>query len=337
MSKITASDMVEKYRRTRMAVYEEATKPYYGGRQEHEESKIKLKNHIVRLCEDSNLDLYRGSGKQTAMSVWHHFWTKNRYAGIRAQIAATEILDVQTIFDDYDIFSRPSWDFTSSGHKLISAGKDVNDFLNRQGVFYGKQTIGNLPKLRKIVGVARKLKAYVDKDKEAPILNFITNGFEETDVWRIHQHLLDIGYTSDLTALHFMMDLGFDVIKPDIVIAKLFLTWGWLHEIIPELPSDLTLDDLQGKGNYGARFKYTHPKMYKPVINLASDIVSQIDQDALRSDIDWVTNNPLREFDIFTVKYGQQPEKEWGISRTLFDENLEIYKDSKSCATKLPT
>ena len=334
MEETSLKQKVERYRKVRKAVFELATEPLYQNETLHNENKIKLKNHILKICEEANLGLYRGTNKKTATVIWHHLWTKNRYAGIRSQIATKEILDIQDIFDDYEIFSSTSWDFNAEGHTLISAEKGVNDFLSRQGAFAGKQTIGNLPKLRKIVNIARKLKHYTEANKGRPILGFIENRCDEDDVWCIHKHLLNIGYTSDLTVLHFMMDLGYEVIKPDIVITKLFLTWGWLHEIIPELPIDLTIDDLQGKGANGSKYKYTHPRMYKPLIDLARQIVSEISIKELKSDIGWVTSNPLREFDIFVVKYGQQPEQECGIERTLFNQDAEIHSTSRSCATK---
>ena len=59
--------------------------------------------------------------------------------------------------------------------------------------------------------------------------------------------------------------------------------------------------------------------MYKPIIEVALEIVSITKQQELKKDIGWVTCNPIREFDIFIVKYGQKPEKEFGVERTLYD------------------
>ncbi|MFM8340918.1 MAG: hypothetical protein ACKN9F_01730, partial [Methylomonas sp.] len=137
-----------------------------------------------------------------------------------------------------------------------------------------------------------------------------------------------------LTVLHFMMDIGFQVIKPDIVISRLFLDWGWLHNEITKLPNDLSFDDLQGRGKYGQRFKYTREKMYKPAINLARKIVLNTKKEDLKNDIGWVTDNPIREFDIFLVKYGQQPEKEFGIERTLYKGLPLNEKRVSSCGAK---
>jgi len=210
--------------------------------------------------------------------------------------------------------------------------------LNREGVFRNRQTIGNVPKLSKIVSVARQLKEFLEKKEHtAPVLSFVINGFDEEDVWAIHEHLMSIGYRSNLTVLHFMMDIGFQVIKPDIVITKLFLEWGWLQKIITGIPHDLTVGDLKGKGKYGQKFKYTNSKVYKPVIDLARRITKLTKQESLRDDIGWVTDNPIREFDIFIVKYGQQPESDFGIERTLFNSEYSIPSRLTTCVDQIRT
>lgn len=329
-------EMSELYRKTRKAVYEEATRPLSNNPDIHRKNKERLKKSVGKLCDDADLKKYRGTDKNTATAIWHHLWTKNRYAGIKTQIATTEIIDIESIFDDYEIFSREDWNIKTSGHTVIRGGHQVHDFLNRTGHFLNKQTIGNVPKLVKIVSVARLLIDFLNnKDASTPVLDFIKNSYSDEDVWAIHGHLMDIGYRSDLTVLHFMMDLGFPVIKPDIVISKIFLDWGWLHKKIPGLPKDLSFKDLQGKGKYGQRFKYTSEKMYKPAINLAREIILKTKQEDLEKDIGWVTGNPIREFDIFLVKYGQQPEKEFGIERTLYEATTIDEKSISSCGAQI--
>lgn len=329
-------EMSELYRKTRISVYEEATRPLSNNPDKHRENKDKLKKHVINLCNNADLNKYIGIDKHTATAIWHHLWTKNRYAGIRSQIATTEINDIKFIFDNYTLFAEIEWDIEASGHTLISAGQQIHNFLNRAGDFTGKQTIGNIPKLSKLVSVARQLNDFMNKkDANKQVLDFIRNDYKNEDIWAIHRHLMDIGYRSDLTVLHFMMDLGFQVIKPDIVISKIFLDRGWLQKKIPSLPDDLSLNDLKGEGKYGQRYKYTDAKIYKPIIDLAREIVSVTCQKDLQKDIGWVSNNPIREFDIFLVKYGQLPERESGIDRTLFKVNNLHNKPSKSCSTKI--
>jgi len=323
------------YRKIRKDVYEEATRPLSNDPDMHRQNKEKLRQSIDRICSNADLKKYAGTDKSVAKASWHHLWTKIRYAGIRAKTATNEIADIEPIFDDYERFCDKGWDIEAQGQKLIRAGSQVHDFLNRTGDFKNKQTIGNIPKLVKIVSLARHFTEFLSK-KEAnvPVLHFVTGGCCIDDIWSIHKHLMEIGYRGDLTALHFMMDIGFQVIKPDIVISKIFLDLGWLHKINRELPNDLTFSDLQGKGKYGQRYVYTKENMYKPTIELARQIVSSTSQEDLRDDIGWVTKNPIREFDIFLVKYGQKPEREFGIERTLYDLGLKNEKIPVSCGAK---
>jgi len=120
-----------------------------------------------------------------------------------------------------------------------------------------------------------------------------------------------------------MMDLGYPVIKPDIVMSDLFRKLGWLHQDQPDIPADLSYDDLRGnkfqKGaGYGRKFLYNSCKLiYKTVVDTAIDIAAQVSADDLARDIGWVTNNPTRELDIFLVKFGQVPHSSWGLLRQM--------------------
>jgi hypothetical protein len=311
--------MVDHYRRIRRELYEEGTRPLNGSPHDHQLNKEKLRQKITELCNKADLDLYRGTDHDTASRVWFYMWRINRYAGINNVIASKEISDIAPIFDDFTEFDKPSWEIEREVHTLIRAGDDARAFLERTGRFEGLQTIGNLPKLCKIVTTARKLKRFLETKPGKPILEFITGSNSPDNVWAIHKNLTtEVGYTADLTALHLMMDLGFQVIKPDIIISRLFLVWGWLHKIIDSLPSDFGAEDLQGNGKHGSRFLYTNARIYKPVINLAREIAAAANTQDLIADIGWSTNNPLRELDIFLVKYGQVPDENWGLMRTLY-------------------
>ena len=297
--------MSEHYRKMRIDVFQKATRPEDGSAAGHERNKNKLKERVLALCDEADLSHYAGSDESAACRIWRHLWTKIRFAGIRTVIAEKEIQDIGFVFDDFRVFSKPSWDIHARGHVLVSAGSAAQHFLDRTGLFKECQTIGNLPKLCKTVSVARRLADFMDrKGPNVPALHFVTNGRPANDVWTIHEHLMGIGYTADLTALHLMMDLGFQVMKPDVVISRLFLRWGWLAQIVPQLPVDLSKT-------------YTKAVIYRPIIDLARKIVDVTEQTALVSDIGWATNNPLREFDIFVVKYGQVADRDFGIERCL--------------------
>ena len=311
-------EMRAKYREIRRQVYEQATMPVVASECRYTENKSRLQNGVEAVCNRANLSHWSAATSDARHALWNHLWTKNRYAGIRAQIATTEITQLTPLFDNYSWFCDPGWDIESKGHTVQSAGAFARSFLERTGQFANIQTIGNVPKLKKIVCVARRFKRYFDEHPNAVAIEFVTRTLRSDDTWAVHDQLMELGYTADLTALHFMMDVGFQVIKPDIVISRLFLDWGWLHHAIPLLPANVTRADLGGTGGYGARYFYTKPTIYKPVINLARKIVREIDAQDLIADIGWATTNPIREFDIFVVKAGQLPEKEFGIERRLY-------------------
>jgi len=309
------------YRAVRNLVYEEATRPTGDDRQCYEGNKRDLKQQVTRVCADANLDLVSAPDELSRLRLWHHLWTKNRYAGIRAAIASKEIEDITDQFCNYRLFGSSQWDLVSKGQEafLAQSGEMVRSFMQRTGPFTGKQTIGNVPKLRKIIAVARAFAVYADERPFACPISFVIGDNCSSDVWSIHRHLMGLGYTADLTALHCMMDLGFEVIKPDIVISRLFLKLGWLHKITCTLPTDLTANDLLGNGAHGRRYLYFRPAMYRPIIDLARLIVSDINNVDLIEDIGWATDNKLREFDLMMVKFGQLPEPRWGIERRLSD------------------
>jgi hypothetical protein len=330
MTALDLGRLSKNYRAIRKAVYEEATKPLIGAADRHRANQLQLRRGVTEICDNANLERYRHDSPGVASAIWHHLWTKNRYAGIRASLASREIRDIEFAFNDFPRFSSPSWDIEGKGDKLVRAGDDAQHFLCGTGPFKGRLTVGKVPRLVKVVSVARKFKSFLDrKAPGVPASLFITDGHGEDDVWAIHGHLLKLGYGADLTALHFMMDMGFEVIKPDIVITRLFLAWGWLHLVVPRLPPDLSADDLKGKGKYGSRFKYMKPILYRPVIDLARAIVKATSRDDLIADIGWATDNPLREFDIFVVKYGQEPEEDFGVVRTLYQKGVR-----NSCAAR---
>jgi hypothetical protein len=314
--------MSDRYRSVRRAVFEEATRPASCSAAEHQANQNKLKLSIAEVCSKANLSHYSEQNRCAADRIWQLMWRTNRYGGIKNTIAKTEIAGIQAVFDDYEVFSTAAWNIEisrqsqwnrrrnrSTPHFVVaSAGTQASDFLNRRGAFRNAQTIGNLPKLRTVVAVARKLKLYMDnRPADAPPIHFVTGGHDPSDVWSIHRRLIDdVGYRSHLTALHFMMDAGFQVMKPDIVISSLFHSWQWLDLI---LPNPVTRAEL--------KMKYTRPALYTPIIELSRKIVAATSAHDLRDDIGWVTDNPLREFDIFVVKYGQVPDEDYGIVRSL--------------------
>lgn len=325
---MSLDEMVETYREVRRRVFEEATLPSNGDLETHRRNQKKFRTRMTKICRAANLKNY-GFGvsdafaPQYADAVWKQLWTKIRYAGIKAQTATTEIGDISFYFDDFDNFASSDWDIESRGHKLQSGGRMVRSFLNRSGPFKDKQTIGNLPKLKRTVDVARQFANAVESGNRP--IDFILGGYNPEQVWEIHQRLIgEIGYGGPLTALHFMMDIGLNVVKPDIVLTKLMIHWGWLQSYFDDVPNDISEASIRGKGRkYGGRYRYNQRFMYGRVIDLTREILKRVSLQDLKKDIGWVTSNPIREFDLFLVKFGQKPEREFGIQQSLFEAPAE--------------
>lgn len=326
MNKIELEQKVKIYREIRKRVWQEATKTANTARIEHHHNQSLYKEFVLELCSKCNLDNHLGTDQQAAQRLWHIMWTVIRYAGIKSNTATNEIRTIKHVFDDYTNFLSSEWDIDTNGHELIAAGKQAMDFKCRRGLFQDCLTVSNWPKNARTVKLARALNRFMQtKSPSTPVIDFITGGQDKRDVWGVLDHLQEINYRAEITGTHLMMDLGFEVIKPDIILSRLFLSLGWTHEVIPSLPKDISLLDLEGLGKYGSKYKYTKRSMFQPVIELARQITSQISPQELKIDIGWVSNNPMREFDFFMVKYGQQPEPSRGIVRTLFNPELSSH------------
>jgi hypothetical protein len=321
--KISLADMARTFRSVRKRVFEEATLPFDGSTSGHRFNQQKFRACVQSICNASSLPKY-GHGDSCPTSehftrgIWHQLWTKIRYAGFKAETASTEIRDIECYFDDYRRFGSGDWDIQANGHEMIQGGPMVHAFLNRTGPFRGKNTVRNVAKLERTIRLARSLAKHIDDGNSA--ISFVLRGSQPDDVWAVHRKLTkDTDSLAALTALHFMMDIGLQVVKPDIVLTRLMIHWGWLQSHFDDVPDDISEADIRGKGPaYGTRYRYDKPFMYRRVIDLSLEIVRQISCEDLQADIGWVTDNPVREFDLFLVKFGQLPEPEIGIVRTLF-------------------
>ncbi|QFU20572.1 hypothetical protein FM038_000895 [Shewanella eurypsychrophilus] len=312
---------VQQYREVRKKVWFEATRTATSSLQEHQDNQAIFREFVTGLCNRCQLSEHGGTDEIAAIKLWHKMWTVIRYAGIRSNIATNEILTIEDIFDNYKEFTSTDWDIEKHGSQLILGGSKVHQLASRSGIFEGRKPIANWSKNKRTVGLARDLSRFMrHKANTTPVIEFLTGGGDVDDVWNVLEHLQKINYKQRITALHLMMDLGFQVVKPDIVLSRLFFELGWTKDAIPLLPGNISIDDLSGKGLHGNKFHYTNSKMYRPVIELARQIVKHINPQELKEDIGWVTSNPIREFDFFMVKYGQEPEPSRGIVRKLYGE-----------------
>ncbi|MCD9496871.1 hypothetical protein [Photobacterium carnosum] len=314
------NEKISQYRDIRKQVWFDATKVQVTTVEEHLQNQHLFQNFVTGLCSRCQLKVHSGTDEESAKVLWHKMWTVIRYAGIRSNIATNEILSIQDVFDNYQEFLSLDWNIEKHGSKLLFGGNKAIQLRDRTGLFEDKKPIANWSKNQRTVSLARNFNEFMkNKVESTSVIDFITGGMNVDNIWGILEHLQLINYKQRITALHLMMDLGFQTVKPDIVLSRIFMELGWTKDVILDLPSDITIEDLSGKGKYGGKYHYTNPKMYKPVIELARTLVKQINKDDLKADIGWVTDNPIREFDFFIVKFGQEPEPSRGIVKKLFN------------------
>ena len=305
--KFTVDDrMFDKFREIRKKVWFEATR-------NKPENKELLQKSVIEVADRANLDHWRASAPEVRSELWSQIVEKIFYSGFDASIVNAKLAHIQTQFGDYKSLCCSDWDIRLKGHRLSdTSGRFARAYFGNDRL---EDKIRHAAKIRKIVVVARVFTKYFDEHSEALALSFVTRQNESEDVWQLSGNLDDVGLSGQLIQLHLMMDLGFDCIKPDIVISRLVLSLGWLAKFAERLPADLTEDDLRGKGKYGSKFHYTKIVVIKPIVDLARAFASKMRQEreTLQADIGWVTSNPIREFDIFMVAFGQRPDPSWGI------------------------
>ena len=199
-------------------------------------------------------------------------------------------------------------------------------------------------KIDKYVRIARKFKKLIEEEGiEYPLKYFVgdlQDNFriiDDSHLWDIHKRFEE--FLGKITALHLMMELGFWVIKPDIVMTKLF------HQ--GEFLSNLNKDQILDKND---NYKYTNKTVYKEMINVGRKIANEIEKEfkskiKLKSPaekdpgprdklIRLAKNNIIRALDLFLVKFGQEPDPKCGITRNLEDElknKGKSFKDFINC------
>ena len=212
---------------------------------------------------------------------------------------------------------------------LTKTHKDFKP-VNESGTF-----AANNYKIDKYVRLARKLKKMKeDERKEYPLEYFVGDinqnfrSLKDSHIWGIHKRFKE--FLGKITALHLMMELGFWVVKPDIVMTKLFHRGKLLG-----LPEEKVID--------GNKYKYTNSGVYKKMINVGREIAYDIEKELdpkdnlkrlAKKELETrnklkrlAKHNIIRALDLFLVKFGQEPDPACGITRNL---NKELENKDKS-------
>jgi hypothetical protein len=287
-------EMAAVFERIRAAVFQEATRPAPYDAKQHSRNQANFAKMVEDLCRKARL-----RADITTDDLWRHVWEKIRYAGFKAEYVNQEITRLTPFFNDFRVLEGPEWHFDP---ERIAHGPAVREFLNKNGRFTGISYSKLAPKLRKILSVAARFQAFPpDVQPLAALLGDDYADPSDAALWRAHERLAElVGYT---TALHVMMDIGFNCVKPDIWLVRLMCRLGWIEDV---LPADST-------GSF-IRKNYQRPRIAIAVITCARQIARVMNA--------WHRDAPLREFDIIMVTYGQKVtdgQTNDGITRSLHE------------------
>ena len=270
--------MAAVFERIRAAVLQEATRPSPDDAQRHAANKEEFKAKLQEICTKAHL-----RADLTADDLWRHVWTKIRYAGFKASYVGPEIERLGPFLSEFRVLTGPVWRFDPTGK---AHGKAVREFLEKSGRFEGIRYNKNASKLRKILLAAEVFRALPSGTPALAAL-FGDDYDEPGDevLWRAHSRLAKlVGYT---TALHVMMDIGFNCVKPDIWLVRLMCRLGWIEDTLRAASTDAEI-----------RKSYQAPAVARAVITCARQIAGAMTA--------WHPEAPLREFDLIMVKYGQR-------------------------------
>ena len=324
-------------------IHENATKPNPYNENIHEQNKQKLKRSIKKVCDIASL-----KNPITYDEFWYLAYTKIFYAGTKADKATKEIESIKQNggFNNFRNLNDDSWDFEKSEWEAFSAYwkkelKSKGDWLKKAKMsnkwqiiikHYFKKTGNNAinlmtksqeyenikfsslaAKMSKYINLARKL-VILEKDYKNVIEYFIGNdyNYEPEKFWQIHEKFAEL--LGDITSLHLMMDLGFKNVKPDRVLTYLFYKLGWLESIETNLSQEIIV-----------KKEYLKKKVWIDVINKAILLEKVWNSEY---------SNSLRAIDLWIVKYGQEPEESFGITKNLQKE-ISIEKIYELVVTKI--
>ena len=293
----TSAEMASVFERIRAAVVQEATRPSPYNAKQHANNQALFKRSLQEAGKSARL-----RADMTREELWWHVWTKIRYAGFKAAFVSREIERLKPFLNDFRVLNEPQWHFDPSG---TNHGEAVREFLEKSGRFAGISYSKLAPKLRKIILAAAEFQRFpADTPALAALFGDDYNQPGDDALWRAHRHLANlVGYT---TALHVMMDIGFDCVKPDIWLVRLMCWRGWIESALPASSTETVI-----------RRNYQTPKVACAVIKCARQIAKTMQA--------WHPEAPVREFDFVMVKYAQD-RGECGTVRKLHEQWLPVQR-----------
>ncbi|MEM5430573.1 hypothetical protein [Cupriavidus oxalaticus] len=307
---------------------------------DHASNKAKLSATVASiLAEAAPRDLDH-------RALWQVIWPRITYAGTRASKATAEIASMRAcvpLFGDLNhyvpgqyVFDKQEWlAFVHywKGRQATSYGKQrwlersktqpdwnpaahfkrttpqVWQILTKDDNAYPGLMFSALPaKAEKYFTVAGFLHEHRAKGALQP-LEYYTGGHVfhsghlTGEPWVQERSMLETAkgrfeqQLGQLTALHTMMDLGLKTIKPDRVMTYLFSRLGWLQT----LPATMSKQQVVAA--------YLDPSVIREMTARADVLAASLDKAGFEQ--------AHRLLDIWFVKYGQEPERSFGITVNL--------------------
>lgn len=292
--------------------------------------------------------------------MWQAIWPRITYAGTLASKASLEIDSMRRLvplFQDLDNYDPASYRFdadvwkafvhhwksklTIKSHQTqwLAHAKKHPDWnpaahfrdtpiseavwriLTRDDQLYpGLRFSAKGDKVVKYLAIADFLHKHRIANPNALPLNYYTDGetFDSVhhtgEQWRQERQALArvkaklAAQIGTMTALHTMMDLGFKTIKPDRVMTYLFSQLGWLQT----LPRSLSKAEVIAT--------YIRPEVVEEM-TIRADVLAA----SLSHAQPQLAQQAHRLLDIWLVKYGQEPEPAFGITRNLQEMDAGIW------------
>jgi len=298
---------------------------------EHAANKARLQSACDAVIAQAEFDL-----KKDHRALWQDIWPRIVYAGTNSNKAAREIESMRALvpmFQDLDNFSPERYVFDEAEWRAFSSSlknhshadpsvafkrttPEVWKILTKDPeTFPGLRFSTMIPKIKKYLAIAAHL--YKDKASGGEIpLNYYMEGRkfssdhlfgqawvqERKDLHKVQKRFEN--QLGEMTALHTMMDLGLKTIKPDRVMTYLFSQLGWLQT----LPATWTQEEVIQH--------YVHKDVIREMTVRADVFAASLDRAGF--------SRTHRMLDIWFVKFGQEPEKAFGLTLNLQKQAIGI-------------
>lgn len=317
---------------------------------QHEANQALLQAACDAVIDEAQIDL-----GMDHRALWQAIWPRIVYAGTRSSKATGEVNSMRALvpmFQDLDhfspehfVFDQAEWEAFSEGwkdrltqkaHKAEWLRRSVADpawdpatefakarttpevwkILTKDKDTYPGLLFSTMPeKVKKYLAVATHLHEDRAGGNLLP-LNHYTDGQDfnaahlNGQAWVQERKILDRvsarfeDQLGTLTALHTMMDMGLKTIKPDRVMTYLFSQLGWLQTLPDSWSQEEVIE------------RYMDKQVIREMTVRADVLAASLDRAGF--------SRAHRRLDIWLVKFGQDPEKAFGITVNLQDQSPGI-------------